>query len=377
MPNLTAVCRQHLPDAVSLLKQLLAIESPSTDKAAVDRCTAYVASVFGALQLQTERVSIDNAGDHLLVESPGRDAARILIMLHLDTVWSLGTLAEMPIREDNGLLYGPGAYDMKASVAIVWLALRALQESGRSPRRTLRFLFTSDEEVGSLTSEQLIKEEAARSDLVLVMEPALNNGRIKTARKGTGQFSVTAHGRSSHAGGSHEKGVNAIEEIARHVLSIQRLTDYARGTTVNVGEIRGGTRVNVVPERAEIMVDYRVESMEEAERIEKTFHALKPLNPKARLEVSGGLNRPPMVRDATMRATFNQARKIAAQLGIDLKQGSTGGASDGNFTAALGIPTLDGMGPVGEGAHARHENIVINSVAERAALLASIWLEWE
>lgn len=377
MSDLTGICRKHLPDAVSLLKQLIEIESPSTRKAAVDHCSAHVADSFSALGLPSTHVPIAKAGDHLLVEWPGSDAARILTMLHLDTVWSIGTLAEMPIREEDGRLYGPGSYDMKASVAIVWLAVRVLQELGRKPRRTLRFLFTSDEETGSLTSMDLIKEEARRSELVLVMEPALSNGRVKTARKGTGQFIVIAHGRSSHAGGSHRKGVNAIEELARHVLTIQRLTDYERGTSVNVGVVRGGTRTNVVPERAEIMVDYRIESMEEAERIAKAFHALEPVNPKARIEVSGGLNRPPMVRDAMMKATFRQARTIAARLGIELKQGSTGGASDGNFTAGMGIPTLDGMGPIGEGAHARHENIIIDSIAQRAALLASIWTEWE
>jgi glutamate carboxypeptidase len=238
-------------------------------------------------------------------------------------------------------------------------------------------LFTSDEEIGSNASVELIRSEARHSDLVLVMEPALPGGEIKTARKGVGDFKVIAHGRSSHAGGNHERGVNAIQELAHHILTLQQLTNYALGTTVNVGVIRGGTRSNVVPDRAEMAVDFRVGTMAEAERITAAFQALRPVQPEAHLEVIGGLNRPPMERSATMIATFEKARRIASTIGLDLKEGSTGGGSDGNFTAALGIPTLDGLGALGDGAHALHEHVVIDSLAERAALLAALWTEWD
>jgi glutamate carboxypeptidase len=377
MPDLIAASRQRLPEALQLLKHVVALESPSTDKAAVDTCSAFVETVFLNLGMATRRVPCAGAGDPIVVDWPGQRPGQILGLLHLDTVWPLGTLERMPIREENDWLYGPGSYDMKASVAITWLAARTLLDLGLRPERSVRLLFTGDEEIGSAASLDLIRSGALQSDLVLVMEPALPNGELKTGRKGVGEFKVVAHGRSSHAGGNHERGVNAIEELSRHVLALQTLTDYRRGTTVNVGVIYGGTRSNVVPDRAEMEVDFRVESLAEAERIAEAFQALQSVHPEARLEVVGGLNRPPMERNATMIATFQKVKRIAAGIGLDLKEGSTGGGSDGNFTAALGTPTLDGLGPLGDGAHALHEHIVVDSVAQRAALLAAIWTQWE
>ena len=378
MNDLLDACTRRLPDALALLKRLVALESPSTDKAAVDRCSAFVEATFGQLGLATQRIPSTTTGDHVIADWPGGDdrAGRVLALLHLDTVWPVGTLQKMPIREENGRLYGPGAYDMKGSVAIAWQAISAVRDTGRAPRRRLRLLFTSDEEIGSNTSVELIRAEALQSDLVLVMEPALPNGELKTARKGVGGFRIVAHGRSSHAGGNHDKGVNAIEELAHQVLALQRLTDYERGTTINVGVIAGGSRSNVVPDRAEIDVDFRAASMAEVERVEQAFQSLRPVLPEARLEVSGGLNRPPMERNETMVATFEKARRIGVAIGLDLKEGSTGGGSDGNFTAALGIPTLDGLGPLGDGAHALHEHVVVESLARRAALLAALWTQW-
>ena len=378
MTDLLAAGRSRLPEALTLLRHILALESPSTDKSAVDRCADFVASTFGQAGLQVDRIPTAAAGDHILAAWPGvgPPRGRILVLLHLDTVWPIGTLSRMPVREEQGWLYGPGVYDMKASVAIAWLAIRALAAADRPARRPIRLLFTSDEEVGSQTSVDLITAEARHSDLVLVLEPALPDGELKTSRKGVGAFRIVAHGRSSHAGGNHERGVNAIEELAHHVTRLQSLTDYARGTTVNVGVISGGTRSNVVPERAEMQVDFRVETLAEAERIGRTVQSLRPVLPDARLEVSGGLNRPPMERDATMVATFEKARRIAEGAGLNLKEGSTGGGSDGNFTAALGVPTLDGLGAQGDGAHALHEHILIDSIAQRAALLAALWSEW-
>ncbi len=379
MTDLRAACQRRLTDALKLLKQLAAIESPSTDKAAVDRCSAFVEDTFRELGLATRRVPAAATGDQLMADWPGGDAqaGHILALMHLDTVWPIGTLDRMPIREEGERLYGPGVYDMKAGVAIAWLAARALSDLRQSPRRFIRLLFTGDEEIGSDSSVELIRAEAQQSDLVLIMEPALPGGELKTARKGVGGFKVIAHGRSSHAGGNHEKGVNAIEELANQVLALQKLTDYERGTTVNVGVIRGGTRSNVVPNRAEMHVDFRAATMAEAERITQAFQSLRSVLPEARLEVTGGLNRPPMERNATMIATFEKAHRIAASIGLALKEGSTGGGSDGNFTAALGVPTLDGLGARGDGAHALHEHIVIESLAERATLLAALWMQWE
>jgi len=378
MPEFRNACLQRLPEAMALLKQLVAIESPSTDKAAVDRCVDRVETMFGALGLPTRRIPVAGVGDQLIVDWPAPDpaAGRILALLHLDTVWPLGMLERMPIREEHGRLYGPGACDMKASVAVAWLAARVLIDRGAAPRHSVRLLFTSDEEIGSNASTDLIRAEASQSRLVLVMEMALPGGELKTARKGVGSYAVVAHGRSSHAGGNHERGINAIQELASHVLELQKLTDYERGTTVNVGVIRGGTRSNVVPDRAEMEVDFRVATLAEAARVDRAFRSLQAALPEARLEVTGGLNRPPMGRDATMVETFEKARRIAAEAGIDLREGSTGGGSDGNITAALGIPTLDGMGAVGDGAHALHEHIQIASLAERAALHAAIWTQW-
>jgi glutamate carboxypeptidase len=376
--ELRSICQKRLPEALALLKHLVTLESPSTDKPAVDRCSAFVDKMFRELGLDIRRVPTGMAGDQLIVDWPGSEAGdgRILALMHLDTVWPLGTLERMPIREEDGRLYGPGAYDMKASAAIAWLAIRALRDLDQTPGRSIRLLFTSDEETGSESSVELIRSEARQSDLVLVLEPALPNGEIKTARKGVGVFTLTAHGRSSHAGGNHEKGVNAIEELAHHVLALQKLTDYERGTTINVGVISGGSRSNVVPDRAEMQLDFRATSLDEADRVIRAVQSLQPALPGARLDVTGGLNRPPMERNARMIATFEKAQRITAGIGMELKEGSTGGGSDGNFTAALGIPTLDGLGAIGDGAHALHEHVVIDSVAERAALLAALWTQW-
>ncbi len=377
--ELRTACQRQLPEALALLKHLVTLESPSTDKSAVDKCSAFVEKTFRELGLDIQRVPTETAGDQVIADWPGSEVrpGRILALMHLDTVWPLDTLERMPIRTEGGRLYGPGAYDMKASVAITWLAVRALLDRDQTPDHPVRLLFTSDEEIGSESSVELIRAEAKQSDLVLVLEPALPNGELKTARKGVGVFTLTAHGRSSHAGGNHEKGVNAIEELAHQVLALQKLTDYERGTTVNVGVISGGSRSNVVPDRAEMEVDFRAATMDEADRITRAVQSLKPALPEARIAVSGGLNRPPMERDARMIATFEKAQRIAADIDLELREGSTGGGSDGNFTAALGIPTLDGLGAIGDGAHALHEHVVIDSIAERAALLAALWTKWD
>ena len=378
MPNLRNRCTQALPDTVALLKQLAAIESPSHDKAAVDVCVAFVADQLRVLGADVTLLLQSDAGNQIQATWPGTDdSTQFLTLCHLDTVWPIGTLAKMPLREEDGKLYGPGVYDMKAGTAILLTALRVLREAGLPPKHPVRMLFTSDEEVGSVTSRGLIEAEAHRSLLTLVLEPALATGQIKTFRKGVGEFTVVAYGRAAHAGGDHQKGINAIEELAYHIPALQKLTDYAAGTTINVGMIRGGSASNVVPERAEMEVDFRISQMTEIDRVVTAIQGLQPALNGARLEISGGLNRPPMEHNATMVKTFEQAQRLAASIGLILEEGSTGGGSDGNFTAGLGTPTLDGMGAVGDGAHAAHEHVVIASLAERAALLATILTQWE
>jgi glutamate carboxypeptidase len=288
----------------------------------------------------------------------------------------LGTLAERPARIEDGRFYGPGSYDMKAGIVVVLEALRGLGALGLLPQRPVTALFSSDEEVGSQTSRALIEEEARRSELTLVLEPALADGSLKTSRKGTGWFEVTTTGVAAHAGGNHDEGVNAIEEMAHQILAIQRMTDYARGTTLNVGRIQGGGPTNIVPDQAQVWVDMRVTSPQEGQRIVQEFQGLEPVMPGAAVHAQGALSRPPMQRDELMIQTYQRAKSIAAQVGLTLTENSTGGASDGNLTAALGIPTLDGLGPVGAGAHAVHEHVVISSLPERAALLAALLLHW-
>jgi glutamate carboxypeptidase len=378
MPDLRTRCAAALPDTVALLRQLAALESPSSDKQAVDACSAYVAARLRALGAEVAVVPQAAAGDHLSAFWPGADgSAQFLTLCHLDTVWPKGTLAARPLREEDGKLFGPGVYDMKAGTAILITALKALHDAGLSPRYPMRMLFTSDEEVGSVTSRELIEAEARRSCLAVVLEPALAGGQLKTFRKGVGDFTVVAHGRAAHAGGDHQKGINAIEELAYHIPALQKLTDYESGTTINVGTIKGGSASNVVPEHAEMEVDFRISRMAEIDRVVAGVQGLQPVLPGARLEISGGLNRPPMEHNATMVKTFEQVQRLAGGIGLALEEGSTGGGSDGNFTAALGTPTLDGMGAVGDGAHAAHEHVIVGSLADRAALLATILTQWE
>jgi len=364
-------------ELVSLLRELAVRESPTTEKAAVDRLGEFVADRLRDLGARVERIPQESVGDHWIATWGDPEAStQILTLCHLDTVWPLGTLARMPIREENGRLYGPGVFDMKGGIAILLGALRGLQALNVHPPHRIRMLFTSDEETGSETSRPLIEAEARRSHLVLCLEPALPDGSLKTFRKGVGDFVVVAYGRSAHAGADPQRGVNAIEELAYQIMRVRGLADLRRGTTVTVGVIRGGTRPNVVPEYAEMVVDVRVATRGEMDRIERAFQNLRPVLDGARLEVRGGFNRPPMERNALMVATFERARAIAAELGLTLTEGGTGGGSDANFTAALGIPTLDGLGAVGNGAHALDEHVQIDSLPQRAALVAALLTRW-
>ena len=368
-------------DLKLFLKNIVETKSPSHDKAAVDRVGAIVAAEARRLGAQVEIIPNADAGDHVLARFPtptGREVRGegnpILLLCHMDTVFPLGTLSRMPYREMDGKIFGPGVLDMKAGIVI---GLAAIEDAlRRGINRPVTLLCTSDEEIGSGTSRPWIELLARESELVLVLEPAMPDGSLKTWRKGVGDFTVRVKGRAAHAGGAHEMGRNAIEEMAHQVIAIQKLTDYGRQTTLNVGVIRGGTVSNVVPEEAEIEVDFRVMQPGEWERLEKEMMNLKPVLDGTSLTVSGSLNRPPMPFDDTMKATFEKAKSIAARIGMELKASGTGGGSDANFVAPLGIPVLDGLGAVGEGPHSEREFIVADSLVEHSRLVSRLLTDW-
>jgi glutamate carboxypeptidase len=352
------------------LESLVRIESPSTDKTAVDRCGAHLAARLRALGGRVDCLAQRERGDHIRAEF-GAGGPSILLLGHFDTVWPAGHLARMPIREEQGRLHGPGVFDMKAGIAVAMLALRALREC--PPRATqphVVMLWTTDEEIGSGSSRRIIEDEARRSEAVLVLEPSLPGGAVKTARKGCGDFDLIVHGVAAHAGIDPGRGASAIHELARQIVAIQTLQDLERGVSVNVGLIDGGTRTNVVAERAHATIDVRAPTLDEARRIEMALRSIRPLSDGTRLELSGSFSRPPLERSEGVVRLFHHAREVAAQLGVDLQEGATGGGSDGNFTAALGVPTLDGLGPCGDGAHALHEYVELQDLPWRAAFLA-------
>jgi glutamate carboxypeptidase len=360
-----------------LLRQLVEHESPSHDKAAVDRLGAFISAQAEQRGAAVETVHNSSVGDVLILRwTAGAAGEPVLVLCHMDTVHPLGSLGENPCRIEDRRLYGPGALDMKAGIAILLDAVEALRASDQLPGRPITALITSDEETGSAASRQWIEQLARESALVLCLEPSLANGALKTWRKGVGHFTVTARGRAAHAGGEHELGRNAIEELAHHVLAVQGLTNYEKGTTLNVGLIQGGTTTNVVPAEARMEVDLRVMVPEEAERIQAELRKIKPVLEGTVLEVEGELNRPPMPRDARMMETYEKARVIGARLGLDLLEGGTGGGSDANFVAPLGVAVLDGLGGRGEGMHSEREYVLVDSLPERAALLAAILTDW-
>jgi glutamate carboxypeptidase len=376
MTDLTTFFSSQQGAMLDVLRQLVEIESPSHDPAAVNRLADHLAVAMQSQGAQVERLHQARGGDILVGRWPGGPEKPILLMAHMDTVWPLGTLAERPPYEADGKFYGPGAYDMKSGIAIALAALGGLRRLGLPLPGPAILLCTADEEIGSHASRSIIERLASQSRLVLCLEPSLPGGVLKTSRKGVGGFRVRVEGRAAHAGADHKKGVNAIAEMARHVLALQALTDYEQGTTVNVGTIQGGSVSNVVPETCTVQVDFRVSKPEEAERLLQAAADLQPHHPEAQIHVRGRLNRPPMLRDARMVQTFEKASQIAAQLGMQLQEGSTGGGSDANFTAPLGVPTLDGLGADGDGGHAITEHVLVASLPQRASLLAALVSQW-
>jgi glutamate carboxypeptidase len=367
-------CRAEREWLLETVKALVALESPTTDKAAVDRCGRELRRRLEAIgahvstMLQTER------GDHVRAQfgETGRHDGQVLLLGHFDTVWPVGQIERMPLVETGGRLHGPGIFDMKAGIALGMLAARAVVETNLNAHRPVVMLWTTDEEVGSATSRAAIEAEAERSAAVLVLEPSLPGGAVKTARKGCGGFEVVVHGVSAHAGIEPEKGASALQELAHQILRINRLQDLAAGVSVNVVQANGGTRTNVIPDYARIVVDVRAPTMEAAARVERAFAELTPIDGRTRLEVRGRFDRPPLERTAAVARLYDQAKSVARELGQELNEGGTGGGSDGNFTAALGVPTLDGFGAVGDGAHALHEHVLVDALCDRAALIAGL-----
>ena len=375
MCQLLANARKHESQMVRLLGRFVRAESPSTDKAAVDRFGRFVAAEWRRRGARVRILRQRACGNHVRAElflGHGRPRGQILILGHLDTVYDVGTLARMPFRIARGRAWGPGTFDMKSGLVIALCAVDALRRAGLRPSRRLVFLWTSDEEIGSESSRAIIEREARRSDAALVLEPADGpRGNLKTARKGVGEVVLVVHGRAAHAGLNPEDGVNAVHELALQVARLMRLNDPRRGITVNANVVEGGTRTNVIAERAQARVDLRVTRKADIPKLERLIRSVRPVLKGARLEVRGGIGRPPM-EQRMARALFQRAKELSRQMGLDLKESFVGGGSDGNFTAALGVPTLDGLGGVGEGAHSAHENVVIRALPQRAALLAGL-----
>jgi len=372
MDSILAHIRLKQKKLILFLKELVECESPSDSPADIRRCNDLIASHVSDIA-KCKRVR-----NHLLVEFhlPGPKRKRegqVLGLGHSDTVWPLGTLGSMPWKVAKGRLWGPGVLDMKAGLAFFIFAARALRELDVPVNRKVALLVNADEEVGSTDSRALTEAQARESAAVLVLEPGTGlTGKPKTARKGIGGYLLTVTGQASHAGVDFEKGASAILELARQISKIEQFTNLKRGVTVNPGVISGGTRSNVVAAQAVAEIDMRIASLAQAKELERRFRALRPIDKRCSIEVDGGLNRPPMERSLGIARLFRLAKGLASDLGIDLEESSTGGGSDGNFTAALGVPTLDGIGAVGEGAHAPHESILIERVADRTALLAKL-----
>lgn len=375
-PALLEHLRERTDEMVELLRQLTEMESPSTEPESHDPVFGLLADSLDEVGFRTRRVAGRRTGGALFARGPSRPAPRPaqLVIGHVDTVWPLGTLEEMPFRVDGEAIHGPGVFDMKGGLVQLCFALRALRELELDPAAEVAALITSDEEIGSPESEGWIRMLARRSCRALVLEPALGpEGALKTARKGTGHFEIRVRGREAHVGLAPEEGASAIQELSHVIQRVHELSDARQGVSVNVGEIQGGIRPNVVAPVARAVVDVRVPDPATGERVARAIRSLEARTPGTRLEVDGGLNRPPMVRSPGTVRLWHASRELGQAMGLELKEGVSGGASDGNITSEL-TPTLDGLGAVGDGAHARHEHVVRGRLPERAALLALLLL---
>ena len=363
----------RLPALVQTIREFVEIESPSDNKLAADRMGTLLAARFEAAGGHASVHRAENYGDNIQIDFPGRDKTKpVLLLGHFDTVYPQGTLANMPCHQAGDRLHGPGVLDMKSGVALMLYAIEALKSwHGALPRPITVFL-VSDEEVGSYSSRRITEKLARESAAVLVLEPAGPRGAVKTARKGVGEYFLTAQGIASHAGLDPGKGHSAILELAHQITKIWKWNDLKRGLSINPGVIHGGTRTNVIAAEAVIEIDVRIKSAKQAAGIDRRFRALKPVDKHCKLAIRGGINRLPMERKAGVIALYKKAKALAAHINWKLEEAAVGGGSDGNFTAGIGIPTLDGMGALGDGAHAIHEHIIISELPRRALLLAGM-----
>jgi glutamate carboxypeptidase len=362
---------------VRMLGTFVRSESPSHHKKAVDRFGKVVAKEWRKRGAKVRVLNNLKRGNHLRVEiwlGEGREPKRqIMVLGHLDTVYPLGTLAKMPFRISGGRAWGPGTFDMKGGLVLALFAVDTLKTAGIAPAKKLVFLWTSDEEIGSESSLRAITSEARRSDAVLVLEPSFGrDGRLKTERKGVGTAEIIVTGRSAHAGVDPEKGVNAVHELALQIERLKKLNNPARGITVQATVVTGGTVSNVIPDYARAEVDIRFSRATDGPELNRKLRSLRPISKGAGLEIRGGTNRPPLERTAAVRALFLHAQELMRDMGLSLGEASTGGGSDGSFTAALGVPTLDGLGAVGDFPHGPREHVLIGALPERAALLAGL-----
>ncbi len=363
-------------ELLKLTRALVETESPSGDEEGSLAVFSLLADALNALDanVRVERIAIPGYGEHLRANifDTNKDARRILLLGHTDTVYPRGTLPERPYREEMERVYAPGIFDMKANCALAVEALRACLALKIIPQRPVVLLLTCDEEAGSFTGRALVEEESRRAESVLVLEPSATGGRAKTSRKGTGLFTLTANGLAAHAGLEPEKGASAVLEMARQIERLHALNDLSAGINVNVGVVHGGTNANVIAAEARAEIDVRFSTMKEAHLIKTELFGLRAFDERVRISIDGGINRPPLERNGKVMALYEHARFIAARLDFELGEAQVGGASDGNFAAAMGVAVLDGLGIAGDGAHAEHEHIIASDIPRRIALLAAL-----
>jgi len=360
-------------DLLPSIREIVEIESPSHNAEAIQSVVAWIESQVEQipLDLEIQKIRAEGFGEHLIVRAFPSNEKSTLILGHTDTVHPIGTKAKNPTRIEGDRFFGCGVFDMKANIVVVLEALRYFAESGQKPSRPINFMLSCDEEIGSKTGRPIVEREAKKAEICLVLEPSFE-GKVKTGRKGTGMFTLRTHGIPAHAGLEPEKGASAILELSRQIEKIHAFNNSSGGTTVNACTIKGGTTSNVIPEWAESEIDVRFTSIKEAERIANEFAALQSFDSRVSLELLGGINRPPMERTEAVAALYERARDLAASFDYEVGETQVGGASDGNFVAAVGVPVLDGLGIAGAGAHTLHEHILVSDIAKRATLVALI-----
>lgn len=364
--------QQNRERIVELLEELVKMESPSLNKPSCDKLAIFLWDQFTSSGIKATILEQQKVGNFLRVEF-GQGEEQILVLCHLDTVWSLGEVKRRPVRRQGDKLYGPGAYDMKGGICLALFSLKAIKELGLSLDKRVVIIINSDEEIGSHSSRLLIEAEAKASKAVLCLEPSLPGGKLKTSRKGVGVFTLRIKGRAAHTAGDYDQGVSAIHELAHKILRIHKLSNPRRGLTLNVGRVEGGTLSNVVAAASEAEIDLRFIEPADGEKVVQRLHNLRPRLPGISLEISGGINRPPLLPTPQNQKLFKRAQEIAlSELNLRLEGGMSGGGSDANFTSALGVPTLDGLGVDGDGAHSVDEFVLLPSLVERGALLTEL-----